>query len=433
MEKKSKLILSVIIVGSFIFASSFTYLYMQYNSMSKDSENAYTYYFLFINPIDESSVPQGIRLTVVDGLNDTIGISWFTTKNASNPMVEYSLNSDLSDSISINANVSHISSSFIYRAKLNVLQSNKTYFYQVSSDIKNKTEIMNFKTLPTASNNTRFLVYGDSRTNRTARNMLGEKIMERFSNNFDFSIHTGDIVEDGRYQDQWNNYFIDMEALYRYKQGVFVEGNHEKGNNTKMYDNLLMNSNADNRYYAFSYNGMGFIILNSNGDAVGNDTQTEWLNETLFNYSQKNSFNFVYLHHPLLHELDNRINPYFPDKWCPLIDKYNVSLIFCGHNHHYERSFPMTNSTSLEYNETEKYNYSSLTDPIYIVTGGAGAPLYGVNDDPFIAKAKKIYNFVIVNVEKESERTTINLEAWGMPINFGLLQPIDNITITRLN
>jgi len=430
MERKSKLIISVIIVGSFIFASCFIYLYLNYNSMRNDSEDAYPYYYLLLNPIEESSMPQGIRLTVIDGLNNSIGISWFTTKNASNPEVEYSLNSDFSDSNSIDANVSYISTFFIYHAKLSDLQSNKTYFYQVSSDITTKREIMNFTTLATSSNNTKFLVYGDSRTQRTVRNMLGQKFMENFTNYFDFSIHTGDIVHHGSIQDEWNNYFIDMEVVYGYKQGVFVEGNHEQGSSTKMYDNLLMNSTADNRYYAFSYNDIGFIILNSNAAAVDDDTQTDWLNETLFDFSQKNLFNFVYLHHPLLH---SRIDPYFQEKLSPLFDKYNASIIFCGHNHHYERSFPMINSTSLEYNNTEKYNYSELTDPIYIVTGGAGAPLYGFDHDNFTAAREKAYHFVIVEVEKELNKTEISLEAYGMPENFGPLQLIDNITITNFN
>jgi predicted phosphodiesterase len=431
MKKKIKILLSVIFITAFIFSLGISYLYISFYTRPSESEekNPYYYFFLF-NPKKESNIPQGVRLTVLDGLNNSIGISWFTIKNASDPKILVSTNFDLANKTSLEANVSNISDSFVYYAKLNNLASNTTYFFQVCSDNENKTEIMNFRTMPSVSNYTRFIVYGDSRTLRTERNKLAQKINDNFLNQIDFSIHTGDIIEDGRIQDQWNNYFLDTEMLNAYKQGIYVEGNHERGSNTKMYDNLLMNSTADKRYYAFPYNDLGFIILNSNSEAVDNKNQTDWLNQTLFEYSRKYPFNFVYLHHPLLH---SRIDPYFQEKWCPLIDKYNASIIFCGHNHHYERSFPMINSTALNYNDSERYNYSGIADPIYIVTGGAGAPLYPTYGKNFSAYEEKAYHFIFVEIKKEMNKTVLSLEAWGMPEDFGELYMMDNITITKLN
>ncbi|MHA1255377.1 MAG: hypothetical protein ACTSPS_07225, partial [Promethearchaeota archaeon] len=65
-----------------------------------------------------------------------------------------------------------------------------------------------------------------------------------------------------------------------------------------MYDNLPMQNTATNRYYSFSYEGIGFIILNSNNEAIDYDVQTNWLNQTLIQFSQKNTFNFAFMHHP---------------------------------------------------------------------------------------------------------------------------------------
>lgn len=152
---------------------------------------------------------------------------------------------------------------------------------------------MNFTTIPNISNSTKFLIYGDSRTQRTERRIIAQKISESILEHFDFSIHTGDIVEDRSIQAQWNNYFMDTEVVNGYKPAIFVEGNHERGENTKMYENLVMNSTAIQRYYAFIYNNIGFIILNSNYEVINDDLQTGWLNETLNKYSQQNSFNLV--------------------------------------------------------------------------------------------------------------------------------------------
>jgi len=127
--------------------------------------------------------------------------------------------------------------------------------------------------------------------------------MEYFRDSFNFTINTGDIVKNGTIQQRWNNYFMDTEIINAFKQGVYVEGNHEEGQFSlmKMYNNLPMPNTYDNRYYSLSYGKIGFIILNSNKYTVGDDNQTEWLNQTLLRLSQANAFNFAFLHHPLLH------------------------------------------------------------------------------------------------------------------------------------
>jgi hypothetical protein len=210
-----------------------------------------------------------------------------------------------------------------------------------------------------------------------------------------------------------------------------VEGNHENGHlsTTKMYENLPMTNNESNRYYCFSYADVGFIILNSNAYAKNDEEeQTNWLNETLKIFSQKNKFNFAFLHHPLLHD---RIDPYFKEKWNPLFDKYNVTCIFCGHNHHYERSYPMINSSTLEYDDSQRFNYTDIDNSIYIVSGGAGAPLRNLNFIDFIANNERTYNFQLLNFVEQNEKAIINIETWGMPETIGDLYLIDNITITK--
>ncbi len=396
------------------------------NSSNDDDSDS-----IILSPL--TLTPKGIRLTFIYNYNDSIVISWYTEKNATEPKLSYSMSADLSSATEITPNSTQLTSStYIYYAELVNLSPNTTYHYQVRSDNITKREIMNFTTLANRDiSNISFLVYGDSRTQRLERRTLVEKIMASFRNNFEFIVHTGDIVEIGTEQNEWNEYFDDTEALTAYKQGVYVEGNHEGGLSTKMYNNLLMYGTDTERYYYFNYGGVGFIILNSNDYTVGDDDQTNWLNQTLIQLSQENTFNFVFLHHPLLHT--SRSSDYHQEHWKPLFDKYNVSLILCGHNHHYERSYPMINSSKLDdYDNSEQYNYTNLNDSIYIVTGGAGAPLYSVYNYDFIAEKEEAYHFILVDVKKEIAKMTISLESWGMPNDFGPLYLIDNITITKL-
>ena len=395
---------------------------------------------------------KGIRLTFIHNFNDSVVISWFTDWYLDNyePFVRYSSKSDLSNFIEIKPNRTIISGTITYIAELVDLRPNTIYFYQIRCDEYTKREIMSFTTMANNTDHIRFLVYGDNRTFRDRRSNLCQKIMENFKDNFEFTINTGDMVEKN-HQWQWDNHFIDTEIVNAYKIGIYCEGNHETTSDgespeTRMYDNLPMCSSyaLDKRYYSFSYGGVGFIILNSNeymtiGQAAVN--QTDWLNQTLIQLSQKNLFNLVFLHHPLLHE-GARSYAYHRDNWRPLFEQYNVSIIFCGHNHNYERSYPITNSTinpeTIEFNNSTLYNYTNLDDPIYIVSGGGGAPLYGpdhckCSTHDFRAKFEKALHFILIDIKKKATRTTLSLEAWGMPADFGELFLFDNITITKKN
>jgi hypothetical protein len=227
MRKELKILFIGIISLSIIIASYSIFLLQKEESVNEKSDNDDNG---SIDVIDLTFSPKGIRLTYIHNFSDSIVISWFTEKNASDPKVSYSLNSDLSSLIEIKPNMTKFSDfAYFYSAELINLQPNKTYFYRASSDNNNIREIMNFTTLANETDHIRFLVYGDSRTQRNVRSVLTSKIMENLSDSFDFSILLGDIVEFGSLQDQWNEYFSDTEVLNAYKQGIYVEGNHEGG------------------------------------------------------------------------------------------------------------------------------------------------------------------------------------------------------------
>jgi len=136
---------------------------------------------------------------------------------------------DLSTAVEINANCTNIDNLYIYTAELRQLIPNKIYYYQVGTYdfVKEvfKREIMNFKTLSNYDNNNfSFLAYGDTRTQRSIRSKLAKKIIKQFGDNFEFTILSGDIVEFGSKQEEWNEYFFDTEQLNAYKLGFYIEG-----------------------------------------------------------------------------------------------------------------------------------------------------------------------------------------------------------------
>jgi hypothetical protein len=379
--------------------------------------------------------PSGIRITAVNDSSNSMEISWYTTADATEPKVVYSDDPSLTDNITVLATSKFIDdgyNTYIYTANLKNLELNTTYYYQVSSDSSNTRDISEFRTIPGRNaTSSRFLLFGDSRSQPEQRNELAKKIMENFDD-IEFTIHTGDIVEDGRNQTQWNEYFNDVEILTKNIPGYYIEGNHEQ-QSQYMYDNIPLPSNGlDSRYYHFSVGAISFIGLNTERDI---SEQTTWLENTLKFIHQDNNtlWKIVYMHQPFFNSRSTR-----PDRtdlieaWGPLFEEYNVDFLFAGHNHYYERSYPM--NLLKEYDDSNLYYFENPLNPIYFITGGAGAPLYIRDTDPVYAPFyNSTYHFIIaeVSVDDVNEETILKFETWGMPNDYTRIYLIDNLTVVK--
>jgi len=380
--------------------------------------------------------PKGIRLTSNSTTSQDIVITWYTENMASEPKVLYSENPTLLNNITITPSMQYVDITYLYTAYLSNLESNHTYFYQVSSDSSNVRETLNFTTTIERNTNVlKFLMFGDSRTNRTVRQKIAEKVVSSFDD-IDFTIHTGDIVANGRNQTQWNNYFEDIEILSKIIPGYYIEGNHEHTDG-KMYENIYLPSNGMNSYYySFSLGPIKFIGLNTNRDE---GIQTSWLESELKLADQDNEtfWKIAYMHEPIFNSMVGRsdLSDLIPT-WCPLFEQYGIDLVFAGHNHYYERSYPMNNLK--EFDSDSLYEFNNPSNPMYFITGGAGAPLYtrGGSNPDYTAYYNSTYHFIVIEVQVDDvkEETTLILETWAMPENagvFGDIYLIDKITITK--
>jgi len=381
---------------------------------------------------DNGFTPKGIRITAEEPPNQSVVISWYTESETSEPKVIYSKDSLLADNLTETATVNNVDGTYIYNAYLPNLEANTTYFYQVYSNASIFRDNLNFTTAPNrTTNNLKFLLFGDSRTQREQRSELVKKVMENFSD-IDFFIHTGDIVEDGTIQSQWDAYFDDIELLSQKILGYFIEGNHERLNGN-MYENIPLPSNGINSfYYSFNIGPVNFIGLNTERDRT---VQTSWLEAELQKAEQDNDtlWKCVYMHQPIFNSRSNRddLTDLISD-WCPLFEQYNVDLIFAGHNHYYERSYPMDHLKAFD--DSSSYVFENPSNPMYIITGGAGAPLYVRDTDPGYAPFyNSSYHFIIIdiNLDDINEKAILSFETWAMPEDYSNIYLIDNMTIIK--
>jgi hypothetical protein len=253
-----------------------------------------------------------------------------------------------------------------------------------------------FKTAPRPGSGApiTFLAYGDCRTDAAAHGAVIRAMAQYPS---DFVVNTGDMVERGNSQDNWEELF-DLEAAVLDDHPIFAAiGNHELagdpgGTTFLRYFGMPDPSGGPQRLYGTSrYGDARIFVLNGRSEWVGGD-QRHWLEAELTKADTEEGLAWRIV---LVHDGPWSVGPHGPNlamleaRVPELLAAHKVDLILSGHDHLYERG----QSSTLK----------------YIVTGGAGAPLYEVvRDLTQNRKAIAAHHFVQVATRGD----TLTVDAW---------------------
>ena len=163
------------------------------------------------------------------------------------------------------------------------------------------------------------------------------------SENYDFTIHTGDITDN-------NDNIAEMDMFYENSGNIMdkpfipVVGNHDQKSTTraklfKEYFGNAAGSEApapipEGTTASFDYGNAHFVILNTESDL---ETQKQWLDEELAKTDKK--WKIVAMHRSPYGAMGINDTVIFT----PIFDKYHVDLVIHGHDHLYLRSVPLYN------------------------------------------------------------------------------------------
>jgi len=118
----------------------------------------------------------------------------------------------------------------------------------------------------------------------------------------------------------------------------FARGNHDPVAKHKQF--VAMPGPGKDLYYSFRRGGVLFLSVDTNdrkGLQPGGD-QHKWLESELKN--SKETWKFVFQHHPIYSAWGGKMDIRL-DGERKLLEKYNVDVVFQGHMHNYDRSFPL--------------------------------------------------------------------------------------------
>ena len=288
---------------------------------------------------------------------------------------------------------------YIYSVELTGLEPGTTYHYRCGDPVGGWSKDYTFTTAPATDKATfNFVVMGDSRNKSPYDDDMsnwGKVVKSVLKVHPKFVIFTGDNVYiggDQHFWDIWFNYVQPLSATAPFMEAV---GNHEYHYRTaEPWVNYLKQFvfPNNNLWYSFNYGSIHFISLSSDSDYRKGSPQYKWLVSDLENIKKTHPDYWVIVafHRPPFTSV-GASNMDIRDTLCPLFDKYHVNLVYNGHEHDYERTYPISyDGKIMNRNKNEYYgvNYS-----IYVVDGCAGAPQYGSSHSYFTVYSENGFGF----------------------------------------
>lgn len=269
---------------------------------------------------------------------------------------------------SITANEEHPG---IYNATIKGLLPSQPYYYQVTAESADgsriETELQSFQTAVPRGEAFTFVMIGDTQAQPEVVKRVSDVAWAHRPN---FVCIAGDLVTTGTNKTHWTGHFFpNMRPLINRVPLFPVLGNHEQ--NARHYYEYMKLPEPE-YYYSYSYGDADFFVLDSEKSMGPGSEQYKWLEKALS--SSKARWKFAIHHRPPYSSDENDHG----DSWSgptalgdpdirtivPLYEKYGIDIVFNGHIHVYERTFPILNGKAVEHNGI-----------VYMTVGGGGGGL----------------------------------------------------------
>jgi hypothetical protein len=287
---------------------------------------------------------------------------------------------------------------YIHDVGLTGLEPDTTYYF-ICGGTGGWSQEWSFRTAPAISENIVFAAGGDSRSPYggeieshpervsnfpVGRNWVSE---EMAANEPLFAIYTGDFVERAELPGHWNSWMDHQEEYWVTEDNRMIPivpaiGNHEvltemfpldgreygKENAPFYYEQFALPGNE--RWYSLDFGpDLHVVCLDSEVPPDEFPTQASWLESDLA--ATDAEWIVVAFHRPPYSSGDHGNDEDVQEHWVPIFEDYGVDLVFSGHDHNYERSYPIKDGVRAS---------STEEGVTYVANGAWGAPTYPVEE-----------------------------------------------------
>ncbi|HMO34744.1 MAG TPA: metallophosphoesterase family protein [Gemmatales bacterium] len=287
----------------------------------------------------------------------------------------------------------------MHEVLLDKLEPSTRYIYQVQTTTAGgqiiQSDYSTFLTAVREDEAWSFTVVGDTQRNPEITGRIAKQMWERRPH---FVMHCGDVVDDGREKNQWlYDLFQPSNQLFRRVALLPTIGNHEK-NDPQYYQYFSLPD--PKYYYRFRYGNAEFFSIDTNSlrNLTPSGEQYVWLDQALAD--SKATWKIVFHHHPAFSSDDDDFGyswygksgdgePRVQQHLVKLYEKHQVDLVFNGHIHVYERTWPLRDG-----------KVDHVKGTIYVTSGGGGGRLEDFTPTPhwFKAEQRSSYHYCYVTV-----------------------------------
>jgi hypothetical protein len=247
------------------------------------------------------------------------------------------------------------------------------YVYQPSGDAPHR-----FVTAPDGRAAVRVLVAGDTRTGLDDWRAIAKRALEDAP---EVMLLTGDAVDDGASQAQWDALFEAGRDLFASVPVVTTHGSHEVLSEV-FFAQFAQPDNGTARgleqWFGLTYGPLRVVVLNDTVLSFGMDvleSQSAFLKNELERVDRARTPFVVTLHHEPFYTSSSghASNVALRAAWAPLYDRGGVDFDLAGHVHCYESTLPLRGGGFAEGGVVTDDRHGTR----YFVFGGGGAPLHG--------------------------------------------------------
>lgn len=223
-----------------------------------------------------------------------------------------------------------------------------------------------FETAPT-SGGLRAALFGDSGKGSTTQMDMARRIREQ---RIDLLIHLGDIVYDAGEEKYYDSrFFKPYDGLLRHTPVFTTLGNHDVATQSgapyfaNFYLPTANSFDGSEKHYSFDWGDTHFVTVNSNALT---SSVASWLATDLAASTKR--WKVVFFHHATYSCGYHGTNSGVLSLIVPVLEAQNVDIVFAGHEHDYQRTFPIrAGTTRLQGNDRD---YVNPEGPLYVITGG---------------------------------------------------------------
>ena len=250
----------------------------------------------------------------------------------------------------------------------------------------------------TPSTNFNFAALGDTNCNSNTEDVV-EDIQTKAP---EIVLGLGDYIYNDDTADCWLEIVEPIDNIMR-----IAIGNHETG---AILTELMEHYGLTDQYYSFDYQNVHFTVMSDYvPDEIGSEQYTFVQNDLAKAAADPNIDWIIVPHHSQKYASTKNYDIPEEREWNniyhPLFEQYNVDLVLQGHQHNYQRTYPIKYNSDTPINPiiTDR-NTDTYTNPegqIYLTVGTGGASLHSLNGNqaPYIVTAQDdVYGFLNLDV-----------------------------------